>query len=295
MSAEMSLRDHFNELRTRILHIALSVIILTAFCMSFGLKPLIVNPNDFGFGMLAGDSTTPASKNNTTSLRLLYPYPDPLNNIAVQLTSYMKNTLLPPEVQLIQTAPGQAFFSQIYVSMLIGIICSIPIIVREIFGFVSPAFDWQNKKIGIFYMFLPIVSLFIVGIVFSYILVIPFTLDFLYKYGQAIGVATFLNINDFISFVLQIFLGFGIAFQLPIVMYAISLTGIVQPQFWKANFRYALIIMIIFGAIITPDGSGITMWFVALPMIMLYLAGMLAVKRKQDKRSKYAEEKEGYS
>jgi sec-independent protein translocase protein TatC len=144
-------------------------------------------------------------------------------------------------------------------------------------------------------MFLPIVSLFIVGIVFSYILVIPFTLDFLYKYGQAIGVATFLNINDFISFVLQIFLGFGIAFQLPIVMYAISLTGIVQPQFWKANFRYALIIMIIFGAIITPDGSGITMWFVALPMIMLYLVGMLAVKRKQDKRSKYAEEKEGYS
>ena len=124
----------------------------------------------------------------------------------------MKNTFIRQSTTN-QTAPGQAFFSQIYVSMLIGITCSIPIIVREIFGFVSPAFDWQNKKIGIFYMFLPIVSLFIVGIVFSYILVIPFTLDFLYKYGQAIGVATFLNINDFISFVLQIFLGFGIAFR----------------------------------------------------------------------------------
>ena len=94
---------------------------------------------------------------------------------------------------------------------------------------------------------------------------IPFTLNFLYKYGQAIGVETFLNINDFISFVLQFFLDFGIAFELPIVMYAISLTGIINARFWRKNFRDAAFILVIFGAIITPDGSGVTMWLVAGP------------------------------
>jgi sec-independent protein translocase protein TatC len=233
------------------------------------------------------DSNINNNKNHGLKLLLFYPYPDPFDNIAIQLTSYMKEALLPPEVKLIQTAPGQAFFAQIYVSVLIGIIGSMPIIIKEIFGFISPAIvvddrkHQQKKKIGIINVFLPAISLFIAGIIFSYILVIPFTLDFLYKYGQAIGVETFLNINDFISFVLQFFLGFGIAFELPIVMYAIALTNIINTKFWRNSFRYAVIIFVIFGAIITPDGSGVTMWFVAGPMIILYLIGIVSIERRE--------------
>jgi sec-independent protein translocase protein TatC len=106
-------------------------------------------------------------------------------------------------------------------------------------------------------------------------------LDFLYNYGQAIGVETFLNIDNFISFVLQFFLGFGIAFELPMVMYAIALTGTVDAVFWRNNFRYAIIVFVIFGALITPDGSGITMWFVTLPMLLLYVIGMVVIERKE--------------
>ena len=124
------------------------------------------------------------------------------------------------------------------------------------------------------------VSLVIAGILFSYSIVIPFTLTFLYKYGQSLGVATFLNINDFISFVLQFFLAFGIAFELPVIMYAIALTDIIDTRFWRKNFRYAALVLVIFGAIITPDGSGITMWFVSGPMIALYLLGMVAIERR---------------
>jgi sec-independent protein translocase protein TatC len=247
--------------------------------MSVGIKPYVVS-------FEGNVDSNIDNKNHSLKLLLFYPYPDPFNNIAIQLTSYMKEALLPPEVKLIQTAPGQAFFAQIYVSVLIGIIGSMPIIIREIFGFISPAIvddrkHQQKKKIGIINVFLPAISLFIAGIIFSYILVIPFTLDFLYKYGQAIGVETFLNINDFISFVLQFFLGFGIAFELPIVMYAIALTGIINTKFWRNSFRYAVIIFVIFGAIITPDGSGITMWFVAGPMIILYLIGIVSIERRE--------------
>jgi sec-independent protein translocase protein TatC len=182
-------------------------------------------------------------------------------------------------VDLIQTAPGQAFFSQIYVAALIGLTLSIPIIMREVSAFISPAISTKTK-IGLLNVFLPSIALFIVGIVFSYLLVIPYVLGFLYQYGEALNVATFLTINDFISFVMQFFLGFGIAFQLPIVMYGISLTNTLSPRFWRENFRYAAIVLVIFGAIITPDGSGVTMWFVSGPMLLLYVAGMLIVERR---------------
>jgi sec-independent protein translocase protein TatC len=257
-SREMPLKQHMEELRSRILRIVICVIIITVFSMSFGIRALELD----------------------SSILIYYPYPDPFHNIAIQLTKYMQETLLPPEVKLIQTAPGQAFFSQIYVSVLIGFIGSMPIIVKEIYGFISPAIE-KKTKIGIWNIFLPTIFLFIIGIIFSYILVIPFVLDFLYRYGQAIGVETFLNIDNFISFVLQFFLGFGIIFELPMVMYAVALTGVVDAKFWRKNFRYAIILFVIFGALITPDGSGITMWLVTLPMLLLFVIGMVVVENRE--------------
>lgn len=259
MSAEMTIHEHIEDLRTRILRVVIAIAALTIFSMTFGVRPFEFNGVPFVF---------------------YYPYPDVFHNVAIQITSSMQSALLPPGVKLIQTSPGQAFFAQMYVSVLIGILSSMPIIIREIYGFISPAFGKEPKE-RITSVFFPTISLFIAGIAFSYIAVIPFTLNFLYKYGQAIGVETFLNINDFISFVLQFFLGFGIAFELPVIMYAISLTGLINAKFWRHNFRYAVIILVIFSAIITPDGSGITMWFVAAPMIVLYLGGIIAIARKE--------------
>jgi sec-independent protein translocase protein TatC len=256
MVVEMTIREHIDELRVRILRVAVVIIVITIFAMTFDLRPIQVN-----------------------GIPLAYPYPDPLHNISIRLTFYMQETLLPEEVSLIQTAPGQAFFSQIYVSVLIGLTASIPIIMREISAFISPAISIKTK-IGLVNVFLPSIALFIGGIAFSYILVIPFVLGFLYEYGEALNVATFLTISNFISFVMQFFLGFGIAFQLPILMYGISLTNTISPRFWRANFRYALLILIVFGALITPDGSGVTMWFVSIPMLLLYLTGMLIVERR---------------
>ena len=256
MKVEMSIREHIEELRVRVLRVTLSIVIITIFAMTFDLRPVEIG-----------------------GLPLVYPYPDPIHNISVRLMFYMQDTLLPDGVELIQTAPGQAFFAQVYVSVLIGLSASIPVIVREIAAFISPAIS-SKTKIGLLNVFLPAVGLFVTGIAFAYLLVIPYALDFLYQYGEALNVATFLTINDFISFVMQFFLGFGIAFQLPILMYGISLTNLVSARFWRDNFRYAAIILVIFGALITPDGSGVTMWFVAGPMIGLYLAGMVVIERR---------------
>ena len=151
-------------------------------------------------------------------------------------------------------------------------------------GFIKPALK-ENEVHVSRSISLPALVLFISGCVFSYYWVIPYILEFLYRYGESAGLVTFLNIMDFVTFVLQFLLAFGISFQLPLVMYAVSMSGMIESSFWRKNIRYAIVAIVIFGAVITPDGSGVTMWFIAGPMIALYTAGMIVIERKERKKS----------
>ena len=247
---------HLEELRKRLLRMVAAVGIIAVFVLTFHVTAFDYN-----------------------GVTLYYPTPDPLGNIAAQVTVEMKNQLIPETVQLIQTAPGQAFFAQIYIAGLLGAVFGMPVIVKELVGFVSPALNRKEIQI-IRSITIPAISLFIAGCLFSYFFVTPYILEFLYKYGEASGLVTFLNVIDFVTFVLQFLLAFGISFQLPMIMYAMSASGITDEKFWRRNIRYAIVIIVVFGAIITPDGSGITMWFVAGPMIALYLVGMIFIERK---------------
>ena len=257
MSEIQEITQHLNELRTHILRIVIAVGIVVAFILSFHFTPI-----------------------EFSGLTLYYPEPNPLDNIAAQITNQMRVQLVPEGVALIQTAPGQAFFAQIYIAALVGIVVSMPVVVRELSGFIAPALKEREIKVGRS-IALPALGLFVAGCVFSYFMVIPYILDFLYQYGESAGIVTFLNIVDFVTFVLQFLLAFGISFQLPLVMYAATVSGLIDASFWRKNIRYAIVAIVVFGAIVTPDGSGVTMWFIAMPMIALYLAGMIVVERKQ--------------
>ena len=257
MSEFQEISKHLDELRARVLRIVIVVGIITVFLLTFHLTP---------FEFLG-----------TT---LYYPIPEPLDNIAAQITNYMKEQLVPEEVQLIQTAPGQAFFAQVYIAALVGLVVGMPVIIKELTGFIRPAL--KEREINVSRAIaVPALALFVTGCLFSYFLVVPYVLDFLYKYGESAGLVTFLNIMDFVAFVLQFLLAFGLSFQLPLIMYAATASGITDAAFWRKNIRYAIVIIVIFGAIITPDGSGVTMWFIGGPMIALYIAGMFFVERKE--------------
>ena len=260
MSELEGINRHLEELRKRLLRIVLVIGIITAFILTFHAEPIQVG-----------------------QITLYYPTPEPLNNIAAQITNHMKFNLVPEDVQLIQTAPGQAFFAQVYIAALVGIVVGMPVIIRELVGFIKPALKENEINVSRS-ISIPALGLFIAGCIFSYNFVIPYILEFLYRYGESAGLVTFLNIMDFVTFVLQFLLAFGFSFQLPLVMYAISASGIVDSDFWRKNIRYAIVIIVIFGAVITPDGSGVTMWFIAIPMIVLYLAGMIVIERKERKK-----------
>lgn len=257
MSEIQDISKHLDELRSRVLRIAIAVGIITIFILTFHLTAIEVG-----------------------GIQLYYPTPEPLDNIAAQITNYMRVQLVPEQVELIQTAPGQAFFSQIYIAALAGIVFGMPVIVNQLTSFIKPAL--KEREINISRSIaVPAVGLFATGCIFSYFFVIPYILDFLYKYGESAGLITFLNIMDFVSFVLQFLIAFGLSFQLPLVMYAATVSGLTDAAFWRKNIRYAIVIIVIFGAVITPDGSGVTMWFIGGPMIALYVVGMFFIERKE--------------
>src|SRR5713226_1225467 len=259
MNRSMTISEHLEDLRKRILRMVIAVGTIAFFILGFHITPIVYN-----------------------GITLYYPNFSPFDNIAAQVTLAMKHQLLPPSVQLIQTAPGRAFFAQFYVAVLLGIAVGMPVIVREFVAFLGPALDRKEIQI-VRSITIPAVALFIAGCLFSYFFVTPYILGFLYKYGQSAELLTFLNIVDFITFILQFLLTFGISFQLPLIMYAVTASGMVDEKFWRRNFRYAIIAMVILGAAITPDGSGVTMWFVAGPMIGLYLIGMIMSERQAKK------------
>ena len=285
----MTIGEHLDELRFRLIRVAVAMLVLTAFCLSFGLTTIHLS-FDPSSGMITLNESPNDGGNQVATdaihFTIYYPYYNPFDNVAIQLTTFMKNTLLPPEVSLIQTAPGQAFFSQVYIAILLSILISMPLIIREMYAFISPAFGKSTKSVLAVKTFVPTILLFILGVIFSYLLVIPLILNFLYAYGESIGVATFFSITEFFPFVLQLLVALGLAFELPAIMYALSLTGVVDAAFWRKNFRYAVIIFVIFGAIITPDGGGVSMWLVVAPMIVLYLAGLVVVKKSRNKNNR---------
>ena len=109
MSELDGIYEHLNELRTRVLRIVIVVGIIAVFLMTFHLESISYN-----------------------EVILYYPIPEPLDNIAAQLTNYFEINLVPEGVQLIQTAPGQAFFAQIYIAGLVGLVAGTPVIIKEI-------------------------------------------------------------------------------------------------------------------------------------------------------------------
>ena len=152
MSELDGIYEHLNELRTRVLRVVIVVGIIAVFLMTFHLEPISYN-----------------------EVILYYPIPEPLDNIAAQLTNYFEINLVPEGVQLIQTAPGQAFFAQIYIAALVGLVAGTPVIIREIVSFLKPALKENEINVGRT-ITAPIMGLFVSGCLFAYFVVIPFML-----------------------------------------------------------------------------------------------------------------------
>lgn len=168
-----------------------------------------------------------------------------------------------------------AFFSPqevaiVYMKIVIfsGLILSLPIILYQVWVFITPALEERQKRYVVSFVFWAFFS-FIAGCAFGYLLLIPFSLKFL------IGLAgeeltPVISLSQYIGFVLALAAGGGIAFELPVAIWLLTKLGIVNSRFLRKKRRYAVAIIFIAAAVITPTTDPFNMTLLALPMLALY-------------------------
>ena len=190
-----------------------------------------------------------------------------------------------PKVELITLSPTEPLFILLKISVVFGFILSLPVILYQLWRFVEPAL-YPNEKRLVLPLTLVSILLFVLGGAFSYFVVLPMALKFLLGIGISQLQATpFLSVNLYISFLLKMIIGFGLAFELPVVIFLLQRAGVVSEQQLKSFRKYFIVIAFVVGALIAPDVT--TQVLMAIPLIVLYevslIAGKLGRKRAKTK------------
>ena len=190
--------------------------------------------------------------------------------------------------KLIYTHPAGYLNMMITLGVYMGIVMASPIVLYQIWLFVAPALYKHERKAVTGFLF-STVALFLMGIAFGYYVTLPYVLKFLVSFKGP--VVPMISINEYFDLILMILLGLGLVFELPILIFFLSLFGIVTPNFLWKNFRYAILVIAIVAAIITPTPDAGTMLVFMMPMVGLYFVG-IAVSAFVVKRKKQREETE---
>ncbi|MEJ5339509.1 MAG: twin-arginine translocase subunit TatC [Aquificaceae bacterium] len=189
-----------------------------------------------------------------------------------------------PQVQLVTLSPTEPLFILLKISIVFGFILSLPVILYQLWRFVEPALYPNEKRLVLPLTFFSIL-LFLLGGAFSYFLALPMALKFLLGIGLSQLQATpFLSVNLYISFLLKMIVGFGIAFELPVVIFLLQRSGLVTEKQLKSFRKYFVVLAFVAGALIAPDVT--TQVLMAVPLILLYeislLAGKLGRRRQKE-------------
>ncbi len=185
---------------------------------------------------------------------------------------------LPPmSLSIINLNLSGQFMTDMTVSMFAGLIIASPIIIFQLWQFVMPALYVKERRYARRAVFL-MSLLFILGVLFSYYFMVPWTLNFLGTYQVSTTVLNQISLSSYISTVTSTILGVGIVFELPVVVYVLAKLGIVTPKFLKANRKYALVIILIVAAIITPPDV-FSQTIATIPLYALYEISILVAKR----------------
>jgi sec-independent protein translocase protein TatC len=187
-----------------------------------------------------------------------------------------------PVDRLVFYAPSEAFMVRTKVSLVLGGMTAFPYVAYRVWRFVTPGlFARERRRVG------PVVAasaaLFYVGVAFSYFVVAPTIVNFMLGYATE-RVQPMLSVSSYFNTVARLCLAFGVVFQLPIVVLLLALTGLVSPRALLRQWRYAVVIIFVAAAILTPPDP-VSQVLMALPLVLLYIGSALvasAVVRRRD-------------
>jgi sec-independent protein translocase protein TatC len=220
--ATMSLVEHLEELRSRIIVVAISIVI--AGVLGFFLSEPILE-------------------------LLQVPLPD-------------------GEFGLIQLSIGEALAVRLKIALYVGIALSVPVIVYELWRFVTPGLTRRERRL-VWPLLIGAIVLFALGIMLGY-LVIPYALAFLLSLTPAGIDSSMLRLSDYVGFVLAVMLAFGLAFQFPVLLLVGARVGILNYRFLSERRRWAILAIVLFAIIATPGGDPASSAVLSLVMYALF-------------------------
>ncbi|MBI4722703.1 MAG: twin-arginine translocase subunit TatC [Candidatus Stahlbacteria bacterium] len=180
-------------------------------------------------------------------------------------------------------SPTEAFVVRLKIALFGGIYLGLPVIFYQIWRFVESGLRETERKY-IFLLIIFSVLLFTAGAVFAYFIMVPIAIKFFLSCGTSY-VQPFLSVDRYVSFVGNFILSFGLVFQLPIVIFFLTKLGILHPKLLMRNQKYAVLIIFIVAAIVTPGPDVFSQTIVAGPLLVLYeisiLISMLTIRRNR--------------
>jgi sec-independent protein translocase protein TatC len=184
-----------------------------------------------------------------------------------------------PSGGLVFTHPTDKFMAHLKIAIFSGLGLSCPVWLYQLWAFIAPGLYQKEKK----YATLFILSgslLMLLGISFCYFAVLPPAFEFLFNFGGSVD-KPMITITEYLSFVVQMTLMFGVAFQLPLILVLLGISGIVTSQFLRKQRRIAYFLLGVLSAVLTPTPDALSMFMMLIPMIVLFEIAIFLVARVQ--------------
>jgi len=181
------------------------------------------------------------------------------------------------DIKLVFLAPAEAFWMHIKIAFVAGLIMALPVIFYQVWKFVSPGLLQKERRYVVPFIFVA-TSLFLVGAAFCFLIVLPFAMRFLLTYKVGDFLSPMLSIGRYVDFCLKFILSFGAVFELPIAVVFFVRMGLVTPRTLAKNRKFAVLGAFIIAAILTPTPDFFNQTLMAVPMIVLYEAGIIIAR-----------------
>lgn len=194
----------------------------------------------------------------------------------------VENVIKPAsKLEFIYVAPAELLLAYVKLSMIAGLTIAAPIIFWQVWAFIKPGLKKEEKR----YILVSLLSgsmFFIAGVVFAFVVILPFTLEF-FANLQTNDIKPMISFGNYVGFITTILLCFGLVFETPILMILLARFGIIKVQFFSSNRKYIILAIFILAAIITPPDI-VSQVLLAGPMLLLFELGIilsrLAVRKK---------------
>jgi sec-independent protein translocase protein TatC len=187
---------------------------------------------------------------------------------------YERLAIVVPGGRLIYTEAPEMFMLWIKIAALTGVLIASPYIMLQVWLFIAPGLYAKEKKFAIPFV-LSSSSLFVGGAAFSHYFVFPAAWNFFASFGNSY-VEFLPRVGPIFGMYVKLMLALGLTFQLPVLMFVLARLGLVTAGWLAKNFKYAVLLIFITAAVITPDGNPVVQLMVGGPMVLLYLFGIAA-------------------